>query len=129
MSKEQMVENEQQILVDVEIIAKERAKVQTNADLRTYYQHLLLKLVRDIDLFQDKPQSLDQFVKISEFQESIKDQEYYQHILTEIDIDQELIDFANRQVGSQQHLAMLNSKLDELGLNKDIDQLDELRSS
>ena len=129
MSKEQMVENEQQILVDVEIIAKERAKVQTNADLRTYYQHLLLKLVRDIDLFQDKPQSLDQFGKISEFQESIKDQEYYQHILTEIDIGQELIDFANRQVGSQQHLAMLNSQLDELGFNKDIDQLDELRSS
>jgi hypothetical protein len=109
MNKEQMVENEQQIIVDVENIAKERAKVQTNADLRTYYQHLLLKFVRDIDLFQDKPQSLDTFLKISEFQESIQDQEYYHHLLTEIDIGQELIEFANRQAGTRQHLAMLNS--------------------
>ena len=96
MNREQMVENEQQILVDFENIAKERAKTQKNTDLRIYYQHLLLKFIRDINLLQDKPQSLDIFLKISEFQESIEDQEYYQHLLTEIDIGQELIEFANR---------------------------------
>ena len=96
MNTDQMAANEQQIIVDYENLTKARRQAKANEDLRQYYQHLLLKLVRDIELLKDKPQSLQQFQKISEFQDHITDQEYYKRLLTEINIEEELIAFVNR---------------------------------
>ena len=52
--------------------AKDRAK--TNETLRAFYQSILIKFVRDVDLLKDQPESLAKFYKINEYSHEVSDQ-------------------------------------------------------
>jgi hypothetical protein len=48
--------------------------LKSNTSLRYYYQHMLLKLLRDIDIFADNEEKQEWFEKINENNVDIDDQ-------------------------------------------------------
>ena len=95
--------------------AKDRAK--TNETLRAFYQSILIKFVRDVDLLKDQPESLAKFYKINEYSHEVSDQQFYMQLLKDIDFKQKMNEFANKHVGTNLHVEQLSKMLDEIGLN------------
>lgn len=101
-------------------------QAETTTEHRLFYQHKLVKLVRDLDLFQHDESRKKELDGIYEFSENMKDQIRFRELIENIDLKKELIDHANRHIGTKQQLGALYQSLEELGLFRDYDpQLDE----
>jgi len=66
--------HDRELMMNRENVENEKRKAKINEELRYYYQQLLIKFVRDVDLLKDDPENVSKFEKVNEFSIEVVDQ-------------------------------------------------------
>lgn len=81
-----------------------KKQLEESHRVRFYYQSIVMKYARDVDLFNDNQGQLDKFVSIDESNEDFEDQQDYVILLKELGLDQQIVDSVNKYDGIQKGL-------------------------
>lgn len=95
-------------------VKKQEKDIAEHKEMRLYYQHMLLKYVRDIKLFKD-PVKLRRFNTINEYEDNMQTQKGFIKELQAIELQKEMIKHTNTELGTIEHIEYLNYALNELG--------------
>ena len=80
---------------------------ETQDDLRKYYQTLILKLVRDLEIYKDDEEHGEKFEMIDELNPDLEQQKKIMQSLKEINLQYHLITHANKFFGQAESLEKL----------------------
>lgn len=115
--------NEEKVKNLALILDATKAKCQTmldqqesHNDLRKYYQTILLKLVRDLEVFKDDEENCDKFDEIEEFElkNDIEEQKKIMSTLRGLNLQIEMINHANKFFGQAEGLEKLQEQISQM---------------
>ena len=72
MLNQTMEVHDREIIINRENVENEKKKAKVNEELRYYYQQLLIKFVRDVDMLKDA-ENIAKFEKVNEFSIEVLD--------------------------------------------------------